>query len=1122
MTMSNHSETFGRLLRGAINSIAAYEGKSTPVVEEEIGAQIGVAGSAIQRYKAGSLPPEPRAVAILAEAGVRRGFLARAWLLRFLQAARYPTPELLITQLADALGAPITTPVGGLPGGTVALLFTDIVGSTQQWEQQPRAMERALEHHDAILRQALDAYGGQIFKTVGDAFYAVFTTVPAALEAALSAQRSLQAESWGPSGALMVRMAIHVGAPQQRDGDYFGPPLNRLARLLSAGHGGQILLSLSAQELTHEQLPHDVSLRDLGEHRLKDLGRTERIFQVIVPGLPAEFPPLRSLDTYRHNLPPQATALIGREGEVEQLLERFAREEIRLLTLTGPGGIGKTRLALQVAAEKLDAYPDGVFFVSLATVRDPGLVAEAIARVIGLKERGDEPLEERLKATLRPHQALLVLDNFEQVLAAAPLIGELLAAAPKLKALATSREALHLYGEHEFAVPPLHLPDPGRLVPLERLAQIEAIRLFIERARAVRPDLTITEENAPVIAEICARLDGLPLAIELAAARSKLFPPKALLARLGQRLKVLTGGPHDLPARQQTLAGAIAWSYDLLDTTEQTLFTRLSVFTGGCTLEAAEAILGDDDAPSGEELAAYVPTAAVLDGLSGLVDRSLLRQVEGTSAEPRFVMLETIREFALERLVASGEAPAIHSRHAAYYMGQAQQYEEAWGGPGVSERLAQLADELPNLRSALDRYAAEGRYAEIAEGGYRLWWAWWKNGFSHEGYAWMRRVLAEGATALSPELSARATLAAGALAGELGVLDEARHLLEGYLAKLPPEAPIADQSLALSRLAAATHHQGETRQAQVLLEKNVRLCREGGSARDLADALEYSAVFLYLTGEVDQAKQAAAEGLELYRTMHESHGVGAVLRILGNIALDEEDLQTAEHSMQEAYALARQHGDQIGAEEAANSLGLVAEAQSQYALATRYFNESLELRRRRGDQRACVASLANLATTSLFAGEIKAAAALCAEATALCQRIGYAGGASCCVTVLGGIACQSGRYADGLRLLSAAIVYGKRQTFRVLQPKHRRRFIEQTFAAGRTALGEVAFEAACAGGEALSLERAIAEAYPLTGTAWSCPMDINLRGLRPLKPRRKADFFGGHAPEPPPEGPPEA
>src|SRR5262245_47692373 len=637
--MTNQSEAFGRLLRGAINSIAAYEGKSAAAVEEELGAGIGLSGAAIQRYKAGALPPEPRTVQALAEAAIRRGYLGRTWLQRFLQAARHPAPDVLLAQLADA-------PAHGsaLPGGTLAFLFTDIEGSTQLWERDRAAMERALERHDQIMRQTIDAYGGHVFKTGGDAFDAVFATAADALDAILAAQRALAAEPWGATGPIRVRAALHVGAAQQRDGDYFGVPLNRVARLCAAGHGGQILLSLAAQELVRDALPKGASLRDLGEHRLKDLARPERIFQVVAPDLIADFPALRSLDSYRHNLPPQPTALIGREAEIAAVCGLLRRDDTHLLTLTGPGGTGKTRLALQAAAELLDDFRDGVFFVPLAPIRDPQLVAAAIAAALGVKEAGDQPLPELLKAHLRGKQTLLLLDNFEQVADAARLVAELLAAAPHLKAIVTSRETLHLYGEREYGVPPLSLPDLRRLPPIERLTQYEAVRLFIERAQAVRPDFAITTENAPAVAEICARLDGLPLAIELAAARSKLFPPKALLARLGNRLALLTGGPRDLPHRQQTLRDAIAWSYDLLDVAEQALFARLGVFVGGCTLETAQAVLSDDDRTDGE-VAVFIRSDTIPDGLVSLLDKSLLKQSEGADGEARFTMLETLQEY---------------------------------------------------------------------------------------------------------------------------------------------------------------------------------------------------------------------------------------------------------------------------------------------------------------------------------------------------------------------------------------------------------------------------------------------------------------------------------------------
>src|SRR5919107_2760105 len=442
-------------------------------------------------------------------------------------------------------------------------------------------MQAALACHDEVLSDAVEQHGGHVFKTVGDAFCCAFPTAPDAVGAALAAQRALFEEEWQESGPLRVRMALHTGVVEERSGDYFGPPVNRVARLLSAGHGGQTLLSLATQELVRDALPDGARLDDLGERRLKDLFRPERVFQVIAPDLPSEFPPLRTLENLRNNLPLQPTPLVGREREVAEVCERLRQEEVRLLTLTGPGGTGKTRLALQAAADVLEHFEDGVFFVALSDVNDTALVPNTVAAALGLAESGEVPLEDLLKEYLSRRELLLLLDNFEQVLEAAPLVGELLSAAPRLKVIATSRIPLGIYGEHDYAVPPLSVPDTKRLPPIEVLSQYEAVRLFIDRAEAAKRGFEITSENAPAIAEICARLDGLPLAIELAAARVRMLPPKALLTRLSNRLKLLTGGAKDLPARQRTLRGAIEWSHDLLDEGERTLFARLAVFSGG-------------------------------------------------------------------------------------------------------------------------------------------------------------------------------------------------------------------------------------------------------------------------------------------------------------------------------------------------------------------------------------------------------------------------------------------------------------------------------------------------------------------------------------------------------------
>ncbi|HEY7908856.1 MAG TPA: adenylate/guanylate cyclase domain-containing protein, partial [Thermomicrobiales bacterium] len=587
-----------------------------------------------------------------------------------------------------------------LPSGTVTFLFTDIAGSTARWEHDAEAMRGILARHDALLGTAVDTHGGVVFKTVGDAFYAAFTDAPAALDAALAAQYALFAEDWGSGDPLRVRMALHTGSVEARDGDYFGRPLNRVARLLSAGHGGQTLVSGATEELIRDTLPPGVALRDMGEARLKDLLRPEHIYQIVAPDLPADFPPLKTLDARRTNLPAQATMLVGREREAEAVVALLRRDDVRLLTLTGPGGTGKTRLALQVAAECVESFPDGVFFVPLADVVDPARVAFQIAETLGVTEGGGQSLTERLHAFVRGQQLLLVLDNFEQVAVAGTAVAHLLAAAPGLKALITSRAALRVYGEREYPVPTLPLPNPRRLPPLDQLMRNESVRLFVARAQEVKADFALTPANAKTVAEICYRLDGLPLAIELAAARTKLLTPQALLERLTHSLRVLTGGARDLPARQQTLRGAIDWSYTTLDAGEQALFARMAVFAGGGTLSAIETICNADGAL----------TVEIIDGLSSLSDKSLLHQVEVGEGEPRFAMLGTIREYALERLEERGELIALRHARTAYYLALAEEAEAALTGAAQGVWLARLEAEHDNIRVSLRNSLEAGEH----------------------------------------------------------------------------------------------------------------------------------------------------------------------------------------------------------------------------------------------------------------------------------------------------------------------------------------------------------------------------------------------------------------------------
>jgi predicted ATPase/class 3 adenylate cyclase/DNA-binding CsgD family transcriptional regulator len=825
------------------------------------------------------------------------------------------------------------------PTGTVTFLFTDIEDSTKLWERNPKAMQVALARHDEILREAIDVRGGYVFKTVGDAFCTVFPTAQDALEAALTAQRALFSEEWSKEiGSLRVRIALHAGAAEERDGDYFGPPLNRVARLLSAGHGGQVLLSLAVEELVRDQLPEETALRDLGERRLKDLFRPERVFQLIASDLPSEFPPLRTLEGSPNNLPLQPTPLVGREQEVAEVTQRLSESPSRLLTLTGPGGTGKTRLALQAAADLLEEFEDGVFFISLAALTEPKLVASAVAAPLGVIETADRPLEEGLKEYLREKKLLLLLDNFEQVLEGASLVRELLSVCPNLKVLATSRTPLGIYGEREYPVPPLSLPDTARLPSLEDLTQYEAVRLFIERASDARPDFSITNENASAVAEICARLDGLPLAIELAAARVKVLTPMKMLERLSDRLKLLTGGARDLPERQRTLRATMEWSHALLEEGEKQLFARLSVFAGGRTLEAIEVICdAEDDLP-----------VDVLDAVESLVDKGLLRE-EVTGGEPRFYMLETVHEYAREKLEESGEAEELRMLHAQYFLSLAEEAEPQLKGGGQQEMwLERLEREHNNLRSALS-WTLDSGQVELA---LRLCGAlgefWYHRGHVTEGQRWLQSTLAQRNVA-SGVRQAKALALAGWLAWE----------------------------------------QGDYEQARVLIGEGLELYREQGDTARIAAALfDLGMVALYQT-EFERASAPLEEALAVQRLLDDKTGAARSLYALGLLAESaHQDYVRATVLQEESLALAEEAGDNYGIL-LSMALGIVvAIGQSDYRRAKANHRKALQLSRRLKMRRMTVFQLHLSAVLASAQGQAVRTARLWGAARVLRETIG--------------------------------------------------------------------------------------------------------------------------------------
>jgi predicted ATPase/class 3 adenylate cyclase/Tfp pilus assembly protein PilF len=854
-----------------------------------------------------------------------------------------------------------------LPAGTLTFLFTDIEGSTRIWERHPGRMPAALARHDALLRSVVARERGRVFKEVGDAVCAVFGAASEALAAALAAQRALAAEAWDVPGGLRVRMAVHSGAAEVRDEDYYGTTLNRTARILAAGHGGQVLVSQAARELARDRLPEGVGLRDLGEFRLKDLTRSERIFQLDAPGLESDFPRLRTLEGRAHNLPVQPTPLVGREPELAAIRSRLLDEDVRLLTLTGPGGSGKTRLALQAAADLLDDFEHGVTAVFLAPLRDAALVVPTIAGALGLRESGLRPLSEALVEYLQGRRTLLVLDNFEQVVAAALETTSLLAACPAVKVLVTSREALRVSGEHELPIPPLGFPGGGRAPILDELAAYPAVTLFVQRARAVQPAFALTADNAAAVAEICRKLDGLPLAIELAAARVKLLPPRALSERLASRLDLLSRGPRDAPARQRTLRGAIDWSHDLLAKSERALFRRLAAFVSGVSLEAAEVVCG----PVVERSGAAVD---VLDTLESLANKSLLRPVETEDGEPRLAMLETIREYARERLVESGEADVIWRRHADYFRALAERTEPMFRGGQQPAAVALVGREHENLRAAMTRSLERGEVETAARTAGAIWWFWWVHGHLREGRDWLEKVLAAGET-LADGLRAKLLNSLGGIAYQQGDWARAVAALEEGLALARRAANPDELGRALSNLGMVLSESGDPARAEALFEEALDLDRALGDRRGIAYTLGSLAVMATYRGEYARARPLYEESLALHRELGDVHSVAITLNNIGDMARMEHELDRAEGFYRQSLELVGTiEGRHIQAHVISN-LGDVAQDRGDLKGARALYLESLQLARELGQRREIAITLAALAGVEVAEGRMDRAAA---------------------------------------------------------------------------------------------------------------------------------------------------
>ncbi|MEO8738493.1 MAG: tetratricopeptide repeat protein [Casimicrobiaceae bacterium] len=779
--------------------------------------------------------------------------------------------------------------------GAVTFLFTDIEGSSRLWEHDPEQMRIALAGHDALVRAAIEGNHGRVVKTTGDGFYAVFDDALDGVAAALALQSGLRDSQATGGLALRVRCGLHLGNVERRDNDFFGSAVNRGARVMGAAHGGQVLLSRAVVETLADRLPQDFALRDLGTARLRDLAHPEHIFQLLHPHLRKDFPALRALEGIPNNLPQLVTSFIGREREVAEVTNLL--DNARLLTLVGMGGLGKTRLSLQVAAEVMDDYPAGVWLVELAPLADARLVAQAVASVLGVKEEAGHPAVDAIVKHVTDRRLLLILDNCEHLLGAcAELARRLLQSGPHVKILASSREPLHIAGETSYPVPSLTFPDPTQPIELEALARYESLRLFVERATAAQPAFQVTQRSAAAVSRICQGLDGIPLAIELAAVLVRALSVEQIAARLGDRFKLLTRGDQTALRRQQTLRALMDWSYDLLAERERALFRRLAVFAGGWKLDAAEAVGADGE----------VKDSDVLDLLLHLVEKSLV-QVEAQGE--RYRLLETVRQYAQLRLDASGESEQARSRHLAFYLSFAKESTPKLLTPEQGTWLKQLDLERENLLAA---HAWCERAADGPQLGLELVDAmlnyWFPRGLLELGY----RVTVEAVErpgALERNLARSGAVgSAGNLSYWTGRYDQAQAYGEESLAIAREVDNDTVASAALALLGNLSLRRGDLAIAREHLQESLALAQAVGDMYRVAWALNALAELHRAAGEPQLAEPLYEQALVLQRERGNLHSCAIILVNLALVAIARGSTEQARQMLLEALAIAHKIG----------------------------------------------------------------------------------------------------------------------------------------------------------------------------------------------------------------------
>jgi predicted ATPase/class 3 adenylate cyclase len=862
--------------------------------------------------------------------------------------------------------------MGSLPSGTVTFLFTDIEGSTRLAQEYPDEMPSLLARHHEILHQSIHLQDGYVFQIIGDAFCAAFHSANDALHAAVEAQRALHNEPWTPA-PIKVRIGIHTGtAKLDEDGQYSGyATLASTQRIMSAGHGGQILLSGVTRELVRDTLPSNTELSDLGEKRLKDLLRPEHLYQLNSSGLPSIFPPLNTLDVFPNNLPTQLTTFIGREREIAEV--KVELESYRLVTLTGSGGTGKTRLSLQVAADLLAKFDHGVWYIELAPLSDFELIPETILSTIGISEQSGKTPLEILQEYLHEKNTLLVLDNCEHLIeACARATNALLNAAPNLKILASSREALGVKGEASYPVPSLSLPDIKHLPVIEQLSQYEAVGLFLDRALLVAPHFVVDNVNAPFIVQICFRLDGIPLAIELAAARVKMLSIEQISKRLDDRFRLLTGGARTALPRQQTLRALIDWSYDLLSENERLLLLRLSVFMGSWTLEAAEEVCSDTDPSSvtgmqfGETDRRLLVTD-ILDLLTQLVNKSLVVVIEHSqSGEMRYRMLETIRQYAREKHLEGGRSESIRDKHLAYFVSLAEQAEPELYRSNQAFWFKKLDDELDNLRMAM-----EWALTSNVEAGLRIaaipWRFWDSLSYERELGNWLSKLLERHEIADALHTQALAVYAScfftqGNFPETIRIarqsLQMARTLSDKHL-----------EAFSLSMLGVFILLQGNVGEGVPLLEQSLAIYRELGDKIGQANTLERLA---YNNSNSEHTK-GLQESLRLNRELGNLTGIAICLNLLSRITIWNGDFSSPASWLEEALSISRQIGNQEIEMYALGISGNLAYWQGNYPQASSYYQEEILLAEKTGYHYQNLWGRVHLAYTVLRQGDIQRA-----------------------------------------------------------------------------------------------------------------------------------------------------